>query len=189
MPKPDKSEKKPDWVYSEQEEVRDLKKHKSKWNKVDQGRAKLVKELGDYIKEKRESALRDPLKVEVNGAKPPILVLVCSGRIHSPCQVDKVIENDIMDVVRDRFDFLENKTKVVIDLRAVRDVYSYAFECNVFRWAGYLNLRAEKVVIVLPPDPVGQLLKIFSEKVKLPSMVPDLEFHCVTRSRDVGQFL
>lgn len=150
----------------------------------------LMESLGAFINERRDDAVRDPLRVTVNASRPPILSLVCTGRLRSPCQTDEIIETEIMDKhVRDNPLFFNNDMKVVLDLRGIRDVYHYALDCNAHRWAGYLNVRAQTVIVVLPPDPILTLLQSLSKNIGISSMVPDATVHFVHRARDVAQFL
>ena len=183
--------KEPEWLSQERVVLEDPKRHDGReWDKLSIGRAKLSQQLSDFIEERRTEALKDPLRVTVNSSKPPILVIECSGRILSPTQVDDIIEDEIMKKhVRDTAGFFEDTWRVVLDLRAVRDVYRYAFECNAHRWASYLNVRARRVVVVLPEGRTEDLLLTMAKDIRLSSMVRDIEIHFVRRSREVGQFI
>lgn len=160
------------------------------WDRISIGRAQLCDSLADFIHERGEVCSKDPFKVQVNADKPPVLVLTCSGRIKSPDQVDNAIEHEIMEQhVRDNMSFFENNMRVVIDLRQVRDVYSYAFECICYRWAPYLAHRSEVVVLIIQPGRVQTMLEKMACLVNLPELMVGTRVEIVARSRDVGSKL
>lgn len=160
------------------------------WNKREKTMAALASRLSDFIGERREEAQKHPVKIQINSEKPPVLVLVLEGVISSPYQIDDLIEKDIMDKhVRGNTDYFENNMQVVIDLRGLRDIYSYAFECNAFRWGPYLNVRAKHVVLVLPRGKVLDQLKSLALEHDLPRIMSDVSWKIVYRSRDVHDAL
>lgn len=163
---------------------------KTHWDKREKTMAALASQLSDFIGERKEKAEKDPAKLEVNSQKPPLLVLVLQGVISSPYQVDDLIEKEIMgNHVRGNMAYFENNMKVVIDLRGLRDIYAYAFECNAFRWAPYLNIRAKHVVLVLPRGKILDQLKCLALEHNLPKIMSDITWKIVYRSRDVHEAL
>lgn len=162
----------------------------SHWDKREKTMAALASKLSDFIGERKEKAEKDPVKMEVNSQTPPLLVLVLEGVISSPYQVDDLIEREIMgNHVRGNSAYFENNMKVVIDLRGLRDIYAYAFECNAFRWAPYLNIRAKHVVLVLPQGKILDQLKCLAIEHDLRKIMSGITWKIVYRSRDVHEAL
>jgi hypothetical protein len=124
----------------------------------------------------------------VNASKPPILVVVATGILSSAHDADDLIEDKIMDKIRGHRGYLKNDIKLVLDLRGVQDLHFYPFECVAYRWARYANVRCERIVVVIP-EKLDNLLKVFADEIKLKDIVKDTVFKIVSRSRDVHQAL
>ena len=146
------------------------------------------------ILERSSKLNRDLFKIKCV-LQAPVVSIVCSGSIGALEHAESMIEHHVMSELRERSEFRSapnfNNMRVVLDLRAVGDVYIN--QCAVpliYRWAPYLNARCYNggaVVVVLPgSSPIYAPIVHASEVTKLCFLLRDVKHvHRAERARDV----
>ncbi len=175
----------------ENEEKIEINDENFRWTQLYMRKCELVSKLSLFIKERGNLSEKDKFKICFNYDKAPLLVITCSGRLRSAIQVEEEIENTIMKIVKKDSKLFEDEVKIVLDLKQLRDVYSYALECILVRWMNYLNNRAKKIVIIIPESTIKNILidVVQSYKIKARSFLPNCEYYVVSRSRDVNSLI
>lgn len=151
-----------------------------------------IKEL---IEERRELARSKPLKIHVNGANPPVLVISISGTAYDRDRTEALIEKKVMEeVVRDNAGFFNNNMRVVLDLRELYDVSYSLSEIIAYQWGGYVNYRSSeggKVAVVQPRrEHCAKVLEASAHALKLGAeIMADTDWKVMARARDVKSFM
>lgn len=175
----------------ENEEKIEINDENFRWTQLYMRKCELVSKLSLFIKERGNLSEKDKFKICFNYDKAPLLVITCSGRLCSAIQVEEEIEKKIMEIVKKDTKLFEDEVKIVLDLKQLRDVYSYALECILIRWMNYLNNRAKKIVIIIPESVIKNILidVVQSYRIKARSFLPNCEYYVVSRSRDVNSLI
>ena len=145
------------------------------------------------IERRDEDNKSNPLKININMTKPPLLVINVSGRLGNHEDAEKVIEDEVMSKLREDTRYYENNVRIVLDLRGLVACRTWAAEAIMYRWGRYLNYRCMngKVAIVRPRDETpNSVLCESAYNLNLEGdFVVDLNWKVLSRVRDIDGFL